>query len=91
MYEMARTVTVSLGPHYEEFIRQNIAGGRYNNASEVIRAALRRPDEDETRLAAIRAALIEGEESGIVEDFDLQAFVKRLNAEYERRKNEVEQ
>jgi antitoxin ParD1/3/4 len=72
-----------LGPHYEEFIRKNIAGGRYNNASEVIRAALRRLEEDETRLAAIRAALIEGEESGIVEDFDPQAFVKRLNAEYD--------
>lgn len=83
MFEMARTVTVSLGPHYAEFIRQNIAGGRYNNASEVIRAALRRLEEDETRLAAIRAALIEGEESGIVEDFDPEAFVERLNAAYD--------
>lgn len=80
---MARTVTVSLGPHYEEFIRQNIAGGRYNNASEVIRAALRRLEEDETRLAAIRAALIEGEESGIVEDFDPQEFMNRLNAKHD--------
>ena len=80
---MARTVTVSLGPHYEEFIRQNIAGGRYNNASEVIRAALRRLEEDETRLAAMRAALIEGEESGIVEDFDPQEFMDRLNAKHD--------
>ena len=80
---MARTVTVSLGPHYEEFIRQNIAGGRYNNASEVIRAALRRLEEDETRLAAMRAALIEGEESGIVEDFDPQEFMNRLNAKHD--------
>ena len=80
---MARTVTVSLGPHFEEFIRQNIAGGRYNNASEVIRAALRRLEEDETRLAAIRAALIEGEESGIVEDFDPQVFLNRLNAKHD--------
>ncbi len=80
---MARTVTVSLGPHYEEFIRQNIAGGRYNNASEVIRAALRRLEEDETRLAAMRAALIEGEESGIVEDFDPQEFLNRLNAKHD--------
>ena len=55
---MARTVTVTLGPHYEEFIQANIAGGRYNNVSEVIRAGLRRLEEDETRLAAIRAALI---------------------------------
>ena len=80
---MARTVTVSLGPHYEEFIRQNIAGGRYNNASEVIRAALRRLEEDETRLAAMRAALIEGEESGIVEDFDPQEFMNWLNAKHD--------
>lgn len=79
---MARTVTVSLGPHYEEFIQASIAAGRYNNVSEVVRAALRRLEEDEARLAAIRAALIEGEESGIVEDFEPQAFMNRLNAEY---------
>ena len=82
MMNMARTVTVSLGPHYEEFIQASIAAGRYNNVSEVVRAALRLLEEDEARLAAIRAALIEGEESGIVEDFDPQAFVNRLNAEY---------
>ena len=80
---MARTVTVALGPHYEEFIQASIAGGRYNNASEVVRAALRRLEEDEARLAAIRAAIIEGEESGVAEDFDPQTFVERLNAEYD--------
>lgn len=83
MIIMARTVTVSLGPHYEEFIKHNIAVGRYNNVSEVIRAALRRLEEDETRLAALRAALIEGEDSGIAQDFDPQSFVERLNAEYD--------
>lgn len=83
MIIMARTVTVSLGPHYEEFIKHNIAVGRYNNVSEVIRAALRRLEEDETRLAALRAALIEGEDSGIAQDFDPQGFVERLNAEYD--------
>jgi uncharacterized protein (DUF2249 family) len=35
------------------------------------------------QLTAIRAALIEGEESGVVEDYGPQAFVKRLNAEYD--------
>ena len=80
---MARTVTVNLGPHYEEFIQANIAGGRFNNVSEVIRAALRLMEDEETRLAAIRAALIEGEESGIVEDFDPDQFLKELHARYE--------
>ena len=80
---MARTVTVTLGPHYEAFIQANIASGRYNNVSEVIRAGLRRLEEDETRLAAIRAALIEGEESGVVEDFNPEKFLQKLNAEYD--------
>lgn len=80
---MARTVTVTLGPHYEEFIQATIAGGRFNNVSEVIRAALRLMEDEETRLAAIRAALIEGEESGIVEDFDPDQFLKELHARYE--------
>lgn len=79
---MARTVTVTLGHHYEEFVKTNIAGGRYNNVSEMVRAGLRRLEEDEARLAAIRAALIEGEESGVVEDFDPEEFLKSLNAEY---------
>ena len=80
---MARTVTVTLGHHYEEFVKTNIAGGRYNNVSEMVRAGLRRLEEDEARLAAIRAALIEGEESGFVEDFDPEEFLKSLNAEYD--------
>ena len=80
---MARTVTVTLGPHYEEFIQANIAGGRYNNVSEVVRAGLRRLEEDEARLAAVRAALIEGEESGVVVGFDPEVFLRGLNDDYE--------
>lgn len=80
---MARTVTVTLGPHYEEYIQASIAGGKYNNVSEMIRAALRHLEEDEARMAAIRTALIEGEESGIVEGFDPDIFLKKLNADHE--------
>lgn len=32
---------VALGNHYEEFIRKQLESGRYNNASEVVRAGLR--------------------------------------------------
>lgn len=77
---MARTVTVSLGPHYEEFIQTNIAGGRYNNASEVIRAALRRLEEDEARLTALRSAIDEGDSSEDVVDFDEETFIEELRA-----------
>ena len=58
---MGRTVTVALGQHYEDFIKTRIETGRYNNVSEVVRAALRRLEEDEAKLEALRAALAEGE------------------------------
>jgi antitoxin ParD1/3/4 len=79
---MNRTVTASLGPHYEEFIQNSIRCGRYNNASEVIRAGLRRLEEDESRLAALRAALEEGEASPDVEDFDPDRFLQEMKAKY---------
>ncbi len=34
-------MNVSLTPRLEEFIRRKVAGGLYNNASEVVRDALR--------------------------------------------------
>ncbi len=82
---MSRTVTASLGPHYEEFIMKSIHSRRYNNVSEVIRAALRRLEEDETRLAALRAALDEGEASPDVMDFNPTSFLQEMKAE--RRNN----
>ena len=63
----------------------SIHSGRYNNASEVIRAALRRLEEDETKLAALRAALDEGEASPDVVGFDPQDFLQEMKAD--RKKN----
>ncbi len=78
MMNMARTVTVSLGPHYEEYIQAGIESGRYNNVSEMIRAALRHLEEDEARLAAFCAAIDEGDASPDVVDFDEEAFIAGL-------------
>ena len=40
-------MNVALTPHWEGFIRQLLESGRYNNASEVVRAALRKLQEVE--------------------------------------------
>ena len=42
-----KTTTVALGPHFDAFVQASVLGGRYTNASEVIRAGLRRLEEDE--------------------------------------------
>lgn len=60
--------SVALGEHFETFIKRQLASGRYNNASEVVRAGLRLLQEleqvNEARLAELRKAIAEGFESG---------------------------
>ena len=57
-----------------------LAGGRYNNASEVIRAALRRLEEDEARLTALSSAIYEGDSSENVVGFDEETFIEEMRA-----------
>jgi antitoxin ParD1/3/4 len=55
-----KTTTVASGPHFDAFVQASILGGRYTNSSEVIQAGLRRLEEDEQRIAALRAAMASG-------------------------------
>jgi len=72
---MPRSTSVSLGDHFADFLRQQVQGGRYNSASDVVRAGLRLLEEPEIHLQALRAALIEGEQSGPATPFDVDAFL----------------
>jgi antitoxin ParD1/3/4 len=55
----------------DRFVLQKVESGRYENASEVVRAALRplerEEQQDEAKLAALRAAIDEGDASGLAE------------------------
>src|SRR5450759_1351350 len=60
---------VNLTAELDRFVLTNVKSGRYENASEVVRAALRVLEREEeqyqAKLAALRAAIDEGETSGI--------------------------
>jgi antitoxin ParD1/3/4 len=75
---MPRNTSVTIGNHFEAFIAEQLKEGRYGSASEVVRAGLRLLEEQESRMRQLRAALIEGEESGFVE-FNLQEFMDSLD------------
>lgn len=79
---MSKNTSVSLGDHFQDFIEEQISDGRYGSASEVVRAGLRLLEDRETRLASLRSALAEGEQSGFIEDFDFDSFLAELNAEH---------
>ena len=55
------TTSLSLGQHWESFIKNEVSSGRYGSASEVVRDALRNLEEHKSKLDALRAHLQEGE------------------------------
>lgn len=54
-------MNVSLTPRLEALVRQKVETGMYNNASEVVREALRLLEERD-RIGRLRAALATGDE-----------------------------
>ena len=74
---MPRNTSVSLGDHFMGFINDRVESGRYNSASDVVRAGLRLLEEHEAKVEALREALIEGEQSGPATRFDFDAFIAR--------------
>jgi antitoxin ParD1/3/4 len=73
----SKNTSFSLGEHFNNFVETQVGQGRYSSASDVVRAGLRLLEEKEAKLAALRAALIEGEQSGPSTPFDFEAFIVR--------------
>jgi antitoxin ParD1/3/4 len=77
-------MNVSLTPKLESFVKAKVKSGLYNNASEVLREALRllqaRDRTEREQLRQLRAALIAGEKSGPARPFDLDVFMAKLDS-----------
>jgi antitoxin ParD1/3/4 len=77
------TRNVNLTDELDHFVLAKVESGRYENASEVVRAALRTLERDEqqyeAKLAALRAAIDEGDASGIAKGKVFERVRKKLN------------
>jgi len=74
------TRNVNLTDELDHFVLKKVKSGRYENASEVVRAALRTLEREErqyeAKLAALRTAIDEGDASGVAEG-DVFAQVRK--------------
>ena len=77
------TRNVNLTDELDRFVLSKVESGSYENASEVVRAALRSLDREErtyeAKLVALRAAIDDGAASGIARGDVLQRVRKKLD------------
>jgi len=83
------TRNVNLTDELDSFVLAKVESGRYENASEVVRAALRtlerEEQEFEAKLAALRTAIDEGDASGIAEGNPFTRVRRTLKLSKKRR------
>ena len=83
------TRNVNLTEELDRFVLAKVESGRYENASEVVRAALRTLEREEeqyeAKLAALRAAIDEGDASGLAKGNAFARVRKTLKRPVTRR------
>ena len=86
----AKNTTIILGDHFRAYVTKKVRSGRYSNTSEVIREGLRRMEEDDERLEALKKRLKLGEreiKEGKHSPYSLKSIVKEI----ERSKADVKE
>ncbi|MGI9302952.1 MAG: type II toxin-antitoxin system ParD family antitoxin [Gammaproteobacteria bacterium] len=70
--------TITVTDQQDKWIKSRIAAGEFTNDSEYIRDLIRRDQASQADIEAIRAALIDGEDSGEPQPFDGGEFKKEM-------------
>ena len=75
---MANNTTILLGDYFDNFINGQVKIGKFSSASEIVCAALRMFEQEETKKTELIKELIKGEKSGFVKDFKRESFLKNF-------------
>ena len=81
--------SVALSSHFETFVREQVESGRYNNASEVVRAGLRLLEDEQNRLQLQNQAMRDAIEAGVNSGASISAddVFDRLETKYKKHSN----
>lgn len=78
----AKNTTIILGDHFRAYVTKKVRSGRYSNTSEVIREGLRRMEEEDEKLEALKKRLALGEremKTGKHSTYSLKSIVKEID------------
>ena len=73
--------TVSLDGYYNKFVQSQISMGKYKSPYEVVLAALKLLENEETKIIELKNAIKEGMDSPLIEDFDFDENLRALKSE----------
>ena len=79
---MAKNTSILLGDYFDNFINRQVKTGKYSSASEVVRAALRMFEHEESKKTELIRELKKGEKSGFVKNFDRNELLKNLHKKH---------
>ena len=80
---MPRNTSVILGDHFNSFIESKVQEGRFESASEAVRAGLRLLEADEAKLDILRTKLAKGKaQADNGETVDGETFMQTLMSEH---------
>ncbi len=82
---MSKNTSILLGDHFEAFVSRQVKSGKFTSVSEVIRAALRLFEVEETKKESLIKELKKGERSGFVLDFERKDFLPGLHRKHGRK------
>jgi antitoxin ParD1/3/4 len=77
---MAKNTSITLGDHFDGFIANQVNTGRYGSVSEVVRAGLRKLEDEERKVETLRALVNEGRASGVAE-YSYDSLMQELDDE----------
>lgn len=79
---MAKNTSILLGDYFDKFIKEQVSSGKFSSASEVVRAALRMFEHEETKKSELIKEFKKGEKSGFAKNFNREKLLETFHQKH---------